>query len=106
MINGYVYLLAEMGDNFRYKIGFSKDPDKRIKPLRTGNSDEIMELYRYQSYNYIAVERMLHIKFKPDRKHLEWFTMTDEQVLSFMEEAKKADENIDFLNNNNHFFEL
>jgi hypothetical protein len=32
--------------------------------------------------------------------------MTDEQVMSFLDEAKKADDNIDFLNNNNPFFEL
>lgn len=104
MINGYVYLLAEMGDNLRYKIGFSKSPDERIKSLRTGNSDEIMELHRYQSYNYIQVEGILHRKFQKDRVHLEWFEMTDEQVMSFMDEAKKADELIDFLKNNNHFF--
>ena len=105
MINGYVYLLAEMGDNLRYKIGFSKNPDKRIKPLRTGNSDEIMEICRYQSYNYIQVEGMLHRHFHKDRKHLEWFEMTDEQVQTFLSEAKKADETIDFLKKNNHFYD-
>ena len=107
MDKGYVYLLAEMGDKLRYKIGITKNNvEKRVKQLRTGNSDDIMIISRYHSYNYKAVERMLHVMFKPDRMHLEWFTMTDEQVMSFLDEAKKADDNIDFLNNNNPFSEL
>lgn len=98
---GWVYLLAEMGDNLRYKIGITKNPvEKRVKQLRTGNSDDIMIIHRYNSENYKKVERMLHVKFKPDRLHLEWFEMTDEQVLSFMEEAKKADETINLLKSN------
>ena len=107
MEKGWVYLLAEMGDNLRYKIGITKNPvEKRVKQLRTGNSDDIMIIHRYHSYNYKKVERMLHVMFKPDRMHLEWFTMTDEQVMSFMAEAKKADGTISFLNKNNEFFSL
>jgi hypothetical protein len=105
MENGWVYLLAEMGDNLRYKIGITKNPvEKRVKQLRTGNSDDIMIIHRYRSFNYKKVERMLHLIYKKDRMHLEWFSMTDEQVLSFMGEAKKADETISFLNKENSFF--
>lgn len=105
MDNGYVYLLAEMGDKLRYKIGITKnDVDKRVKQLRTGNPDDIIILNTYKSSNYKKIERMLHTRFKPERTHLEWFTMTDEQVLSFTSEAKKADETIDFLKKNNPFY--
>lgn len=105
MVNGFVYLLAEMGDNLRYKIGITKNPvKKRLSQLRTGNSDNIDIIHAYKSLNYKEIERMLHVKFAPDRMHLEWFTMTDEQVMGFLKEAKKADETIDFLKNNNHFF--
>jgi len=105
MINGYVYLLTELGDNLRYKIGITKNPiKKRLAQLRTGNSDDIEILKSYRSYNYKEIERMLHAKFATDRKHLEWFTLSDEQVMSFLIEAKKADETIDFLKKNNSFF--
>ena len=101
MDKGYVYLLAEMGDKLRYKIGITKNNvEKRVKQLKTGNSDDIMIINTYKSSNYKKIERMLHTKFKTDRIHLEWFTMTDEQVLEFISEAKKADETIDFLKNN------
>jgi hypothetical protein len=105
MDKGYVYLLAEMGDKLRYKIGITKNNvEKRVKQLRTGNSDDIMIIHRYHSLNYKKIERMLHTKFKNDRLHLEWFTMTDEQVMAFMAEAKKADETIDFLIKHNPFY--
>lgn len=102
---GYVYLLSEMGDNLRYKIGITKNPvKKRLSQLSTGNSNNIDILYTYKSKNYKKIERILHTKFKNDRLHLEWFSMTDEQVFSFLNEAKKADETIDFLNKNNCFY--
>jgi hypothetical protein len=105
MEKGYVYLLAEMGDNLRYKIGITKNSvEKRLKQLATGNSDKIIILNSYYSPNYKKIERMLHRQFSSDRKHLEWFTMTDEQVISFLPEAKKADDIIDFLTKNNSFF--
>jgi len=105
-MKGYVYLLAEMGDNLRYKIGVTKnDVDKRVKQLKTGNSDDIMLIHKYKTKNYRKLEALLHRKFRKDRKHLEWFEMTDEQVMTFMDEAKKADELIDFLKENNHFYD-
>jgi hypothetical protein len=35
----------------------------------------------------------------------EWFDLTHEQVISFTDEAKKADELISFLKENNHFYD-
>lgn len=105
MKSGWVYLLAEMGDNLRYKIGVTKnDVEKRVKQLSTGNSDSIMIINKYRSEHYRKIEKMLHMKFQSERLHLEWFTMSDEQVSTFLTEAKKADELIDFLLENNPFY--
>ena len=102
---GFVYLLAEMGDNLRYKIGFTKNKvEKRVKQLSTGNSDRIEIIHKYKSEHYKKIERMLHLIFYSEREHLEWFTMTDEQVDTFLNEAKKADETICFLKKNNEFY--
>jgi hypothetical protein len=35
----------------------------------------------------------------------EWFELTNEQVFSFTDEAKKADELISFLKENNYFYD-
>jgi len=105
MEKGWVYLLEEMGDNLRYKIGFTKnDIEKRVKPLRTGNSDDIMIIKQYRSENYVKIEGMLHRQFADKHHRLEWFTMTDDEVANFLIEAKKADELIDFLKKNNPFY--
>lgn len=104
-MEGYVYLLAEMGDNLRYKIGITKNEvEKRVSQLSTGNSDSIMIIHKYKSENYKRIERMLHLIYHKDRKHLEWFNMTDEQVSTFLHNAKKADENISFLKEHNVFY--
>lgn len=103
---GTVYLLAEFVDNPRFKIGITKgDVSKRIRELSTGNSNEIILINQYQSENYRKIEGMLHRKFFMNRTKGEWFELTNEQVFSFTEEAKKADELISFLKENNYFYD-
>jgi hypothetical protein len=48
----------------------------------------------------------LHRKYqiKTEAKN-EWRTLTDEQVFSFLDDCKTADDNIQFLLDNNSFFE-
>lgn len=105
---GYVYLLLEVdkhGDE-TFKIGVTKnDPSDRNSGLQTGNPDKIRVLNQYESVNYLKVEKWLHRKFvsKQTLAGNEWFNLTNEDVMSFLTECKKADETISFLKNNNHF---
>jgi hypothetical protein len=106
-MKGKVYILEEMGDNLRYKIGFTKNSvESRVKPLRTGNSDDIMVIFEYETVNYKAVETMIHRLYFKQHHRLEWFTMTSEEIIQLKKDIKKADENIDFLKNNNHFYNI
>ena len=106
---GYVYLLLEVdkyGDE-RHKIGVSKNhPRLRVKQLSTGNSNVISLLTFYESINYKKIEQWMHKKYSNSRTEAdnEWFNLTNEDVLSFIETCKKADETTSFLINNNHFF--
>lgn len=44
---GYIYLIRNR-ENLTYKIGVTKnDPEKRVKQLQTGNSDELDLLYTF-----------------------------------------------------------
>ncbi len=109
MIMGYVYLLLQIDfdGNESYKIGITKnDPNKRVKQLQTGNPNKISLHRKYESKNYLKVERWLHRKYqdKTEAKN-EWRTLTDEQVFSFLDDCQEADDNIQFLLNNNSFFE-
>ena len=105
---GYVYLILEIdkhGDE-TYKIGITKnDPIKRQKTLQTGNPNKIEVLKFYESPNYLKVERWLHKRYATKTEaDNEWRSLTNEQVISFLDDCKKADETISFLLKENHFF--
>lgn len=106
---GYVYLILEINQNGQecHKIGVSKNPpEKRLKQLQTGNPNEIRILNAYESVNYKKVEQWLHSRYstKKTLADNEWFNLTDEQVFSFIDTCKKADETISLLLRENPFF--
>ncbi len=106
---GYVYLLLEVdkyGDE-TYKIGITKnDPSKRKSGLQTGNPDKIHVLKYYESDNYKKVERWLHRKYNGAKTEAEneWRNLTTEEVETFLDDCKSADETIQFMIDNNPFF--
>jgi hypothetical protein len=106
---GYVYLILEVnqhGEEY-HKIGISKNsPDKRLKQLATGNPNEIRVLNIYESINYKRIEKWLHSRYntKKTLANNEWFNLTNEDVLGFMDICKKADETISLLLKENPFF--
>lgn len=106
---GYVYLLFCVGidGSEGYKIGITKrDINKRISELQTGNDSKIQLLKQYQSENYLKVEKWLHRKynsFKTESNN-EWFALQPEHVISFIKDCEEADNNINFLLNNNPFY--
>lgn len=105
---GYVYLFLEVdkSGNEAFKIGITKnDPEKRIKQLQTGNSSKLSLLKFYQSENYLKVEQWLHRKYMTKTEaDNEFRLLTNEEVMSFLEDCKKADETISFMKANNPFY--
>ena len=105
---GYVYLFLEVDGSGHepYNIGITKnDPNKRIKQLQTGNPRKIQLLKTYRSENYLKVEGWLHRKYaiKTEAEN-EWRSLTNEEVFSFLKDCKEADDNINFLLQNNPFY--
>ena len=106
---GWVYLILEVnqhGEEY-HKIGISKNiPEKRVRQLSTGNPNEIRVLSTYESVNYKKVEKWLHSRYSTKKTLAtnEWFNLTNEQVLSFLDTCKKADETISLLLKENPFF--
>lgn len=106
---GFVYLMMQI--NYEgletFKIGVTKNnPSNRRKQLSTGNPDEIRVLKQYESPNYIKIENWLHRKYsaKKTLAENEWFNLSNDDVMSFLDECKKADEIVSFLKQNNHFY--
>jgi hypothetical protein len=106
---GYVYLICEI-DSYggeKYKIGETKnDPEKRLKTLKTGNPNEIFVLRKYSSENYKKIERWFHKKYSSQKtvSKNEFFYLSPEQVISFLNDCKEIDKTITFLKNNNPFY--
>jgi len=108
MIMGYVYLLLQIDFEGKesYKIGITKnDPNLRVKQLQTGNPNKISLHRKYETPNYLKVEKWLHRQYfeKTEAKN-EWRTLTDEQVFSFLDDCQAADNTIQFLLDNNSFY--
>ncbi|BBI90597.1 helicase [Tenacibaculum phage PTm1] len=99
---GTIYLLEDYRNDERsFKIGFTTgDVDKRVKQLQTGNSATIMVVDTFRTKHYLRVEKMMHLKYASSRKRGEWFTITDNQALNFINECKKCVEVIDALSEN------
>lgn len=67
---GFVYVIQAMGTN-RIKIGFSVEPDKRIKELRTGSAQSLQILAKLPGTR--ETEKRLHRALAEYRQGGEWF---------------------------------
>ncbi|NKB32144.1 MAG: GIY-YIG nuclease family protein [Pseudomonadales bacterium] len=78
----FTYFIAENENTngHRIKIGFSKDPEKRIKVLQTGNSRKLA-LMGWIECEGQALERSLHKKYKNYNLKGEWFSIEPCDVL-------------------------
>lgn len=79
---GYVYLIEDSQNN-SYKIGMTKNLEKRIKALQTGNSCELKFLCAYKTDYPYRLETMLHNKFAQYKELNEWYNLPKDIVLDF-----------------------
>jgi predicted GIY-YIG superfamily endonuclease len=69
----YVYIFECNGV---YKIGRSKDPERRKKQLQTGNSNDYIIRRLYKTDNSVKLETLLHNYLVHSRINREWFNIT------------------------------
>lgn len=102
-MKGNIYLIYDTTNDV-YKIGVTKSNcDKRLKQLQTGNSN-ILELITSHESNYpYRMETMLHNHFANKRILNEWFSLTEEDVISFKDTCNHMEEIIHALKDNAFF---
>ena len=89
---GWVYLIKDES-NDTYKIGATRiDVEKRIKRLQTGNSTELLLIYKHFCEYPFRTESMLHNKFRLKKELNEWFRLEPEEVERFGETCKEVDD--------------
>ena len=69
----YVYV-AQESTSGRYKIGISKDPERRVKELNIGNPEELKLVHYFKSNgNKYESETITHKMYAAHRLRSEWF---------------------------------
>ena len=99
----YIYLIQSLETGY-YKIGISKNPNKRIETLQTGNSSPLKLIITYQSEFSSQIEKTLHRKYLLFQKVGEWFDLELFNEVNFINDCKKIEQNLIFLKENNNVF--
>ena len=103
---GYVYLIGEIDNKGRYKIGSTKakDVNKRLKQLQTGNSSELFIKESYETEHPFKLEKMLHNHFKSSNLIGEWFELSESDTEAFMGICEEKEKTIKALKDNPFYF--
>lgn len=84
-----IYLINQYGTD-KYKIGTTrKDTNKRKKQLQTGNADELVVTREFNTEHPFNLEKLLHLKYSNKSFIGEWFELTDNDVLTFIDNCNK-----------------
>lgn len=78
LAEGFVYLLKT--PQGLYKIGRSKNAEKRITKLGVKLPYPIYPLAIIKTSDMVALEKVLHARFEEKRVNGEWFELSDEDV--------------------------
>lgn len=103
---GFVYLLRSTGDyDSYYKIGItrSKNIEKRIKQIQTGNHNKVTCVNYFQSKHFSKIEKTLHNYYSHLRKEGEWFELDLSHEANFKKICEKIHNNLEIINNHSIF---
>jgi len=95
----YIYLIKSKQSQL-YKIGITGNIIKRMKNLQTGNSEDLILIYKYQTKNYNKLEKALHNRYSHLKINREWFMFDINIECNFLNDCKLIDNNLNFLENN------
>lgn len=80
----FIYAIGTKSD--LQKIGYSDNPEKRLKQLQTGNPEQ---LYLHHTISIVSsrarlVEQFIHSQINYKRTKGEWFRMSPEEAKSIL----------------------
>ena len=91
----FVYLI-EAGEY--YKIGISKNPDKRVRQIGANSPFDVKLLFKYQTQYAEYVERCSQLYFINKHVKREWFKLNKSDVYKFQKLVPQF--NLEYLENN------
>jgi hypothetical protein len=99
-----VYLINQHGTN-NFKIGLSKDPEKRLKELQTANGDSLDLIHTFNTRYAFKLESALHRVYASKKTIGEWFQLELKDVNSFLEECVKRETILNILFEQNTYLQ-
>jgi hypothetical protein len=104
----WIYLIkaeTELGEE-TYKIGITKrEPKQRLKELQTANPADLSIIHIFETKIGNQVETTLHRTYGTSNVKGEWFSLTDEQLDSFLTNCFKIEENFVMLQEENSWYQ-
>ena len=103
---GYVYLIGELDNPGKYKIGSTraKSINTRLKNLQTGNSSELYIKESFETDYPFKLEKMLHNHFKDKNLIGEWFELSKADTEAFKSICEEKTMVIESLKDNPFYF--
>lgn len=98
-----VYLMKMLSES-NYKIGVSKNPKTRLKNIQTGNSSDVIIISCYESEYAHKIEKTLQRRYNSLNTRGEWFQLSIENEVNFINECVEIEKNIKFLIENGNGF--
>jgi len=86
----YIYVICEHTEGVTpVKIGFSANPEKRLKQLQTGQSNQLVLFHKEEvpAQNVRALERVIHQELRHRKSRGEWFNLTPKEAVSEIKHA-------------------
>ncbi len=80
---GFIYLIRSVSGH--YKIGCTKDPNRRLQMFSVKLPFEIEFIHLIATANMFKLERKLHIEFQNKRMNGEWFALDEIDVQTFIQ---------------------
>jgi hypothetical protein len=79
-IVGYVYIITHNPFDGAAKIGISKNPQRRLAQLQTGNPARLIIYGMFGHINYKSIERSIHAAYADKLILGEWFRLSRDQM--------------------------
>ena len=82
-MSSFIYIISNVTD---FKVGFSKDPKRRVKQLQTGNplKLELKHTVQIEEAPVHILEKIMHHILKNKHMSGEWFSADLEEIKSLL----------------------
>lgn len=86
--DGYIYILKLDGFDL-YKVGVSRNPNRRIKDIRSALPFTSSLMYCSFYYNVYLIEELVHDLFKENKHRKEWYKCYEECISNLITDLKE-----------------